>query len=589
MQRRFPPHPHSAHRGQVIILFAVSSLILVGALALAVDVGFLLAERRQVQAAADAGALAAAHAKLLHLSDAQMEDAAQDYGAENASVAEDEVEVHRPPTSGRFAGDNDYVQVTITKDIQRFFLGAVYDGDWEVSASAVAVVEPDGVNVALLALNSDSGGIETSGNSHFRVYDGSVVSNYNIDVSGNTSIIADEHVNANDGFDTSGNWTIRGDQGTNPEAAEVPDPLADKISPPPLPAAPSNPVSSVNPPPVECYTATPSNPAQPGTYDGGSSCLRVTNQSSLFVIQSGQYRFDDGAGLGISNSRVRIDGGTWNFDGGGISVSGNSPFFEMESGDYSFLDGAGIDVGGNAPDNVLGGGTFYFSGGGGIDVSGNNRLTLNPGTYVFDGGPGLKASGNNRLHFEAGNYEMWFVGGADLSWSGNAYITTDPGAYVKMYFYGGDMTLQGNTNFSIPSGEYYFDNGNFEKSGNTRIAGTDVFFYFTNGGHLDSTGNSSFAFTAPSDTIYSGYYPGVFMYSDASNTATFKWTGNTGAMSRGTIYLPSSKVQTSGNSSGVVLQGQFIAHSFETSGNTTMGVQFEEYVQTAIPNVYLVD
>jgi uncharacterized membrane protein len=48
---------HQSFRGQVMILFAVG---LIGVVALAVDVGFLLAERRQNQAAVDSAALSAA-------------------------------------------------------------------------------------------------------------------------------------------------------------------------------------------------------------------------------------------------------------------------------------------------------------------------------------------------------------------------------------------------------------------------------------------------------------------------------------------------------------------------------------------------
>ena len=48
-----PRLPHLAS-GQVMIIFAMAALVLVGFVALAVDTGFLMAEKRQTQSAADA-------------------------------------------------------------------------------------------------------------------------------------------------------------------------------------------------------------------------------------------------------------------------------------------------------------------------------------------------------------------------------------------------------------------------------------------------------------------------------------------------------------------------------------------------------
>ena len=55
-----PDPPPGAARGQVVILFALFSTALLGVLGLATDLGFAFAQRRTVQNAADAGALAGA-------------------------------------------------------------------------------------------------------------------------------------------------------------------------------------------------------------------------------------------------------------------------------------------------------------------------------------------------------------------------------------------------------------------------------------------------------------------------------------------------------------------------------------------------
>lgn len=51
-----------AHRGQTLVIFALTQLVLLGALGLALDGGYLLAKRRAMQNAADAAALAGATA-----------------------------------------------------------------------------------------------------------------------------------------------------------------------------------------------------------------------------------------------------------------------------------------------------------------------------------------------------------------------------------------------------------------------------------------------------------------------------------------------------------------------------------------------
>src|SRR5438874_11711608 len=94
--------------GQAMVIFALFSLVLVGAMAMAVDAGFLMAERRQVQSAADSGAMAAAKAALDSKPAAEITGAAQSYAAFNAGAGST-VSVSRPPASGPYAGNNQYI------------------------------------------------------------------------------------------------------------------------------------------------------------------------------------------------------------------------------------------------------------------------------------------------------------------------------------------------------------------------------------------------------------------------------------------------------------------------------------------------
>ncbi len=601
-------------RGQVMIMVAIAMVVLVGFVALAVDVGYAEAEHRQVQAAVDSAALAAAQEAMDNATGGQIVSAAKAYGAENASVPTDNVTVDWPPTSGPHANDKNFIQVSITKDVQRFFTGVVYRGPWKVSATATAGVVGASSDAALLALNSNSGGIKTAGSSTINVIGGSVVSNYDINTSGNTHITADQWVTANDGFHTSGSTTITGGSGTNPAAPEVPDPLKDKISPPTLPSFPPNPIANVIPVSQACYPGLkPGWSGQtssdyvgtPGTYSGGgSSCINIGGSTSgsytTYNFPSGHYKLTNGAGMSSSFGKVNMNGGTWIFNGGsGLSIQ-NPTDFEAYAGNYAFLGGATISMQGNVQKVALGTGAtkysdniFYFTGGGGITVSGGNSLYLYPGTYIFDGGPGLSMSGNVHLTFEPGTYKFYFDKGAGISFSGGSTINTDPDSYVQAWFLGSssqpsNMAISGNTDFSIPSGEYYFDYGNFTGSGSLTISGEDVFLYFEHKSALTSSGNAKFGFTAPTTKIYNGYYPGVFMYANANDSQTFTWTGATSAVSQGAVYLPSAPVVMTGASNAKVMIGQFIANSFSLSGNNSTTVEYKEYVSTATPKVYLV-
>lgn len=584
-------------RGQVVIIFAVASIALMGMLALAIDVGLYLAERRQVQAAADAGAVAAAQANVQNLA---FVAAGQAYGAFNADVPLNAVQVNNPPTQGRFQGDDEYIEVIVTKQVDSVFLRAVYQGDWQVQASAVALAGTVVLDAAIIALNPDSGGIHSSGSSWMEAQGGSIVSNFNINASGHSTYISTHQINANNGILRSGTVITNAGGGVNPNSPEIPDPLEDLLDPPVLPSSPGNLISTVNPTSQACPGQRPSwNPpyvttATPGWYTNCNMVVSGANQGP-FTFPNGNYRFDGGGlTLQYQNQTILINGGTWNFNGGhGINLNGWPTTMDMRSGNYSFTGGARINISGNSVGNHIGG-NYYFHGGGGITAGGSNAVTLYPGVYVFDGGTGINFSGNSVLHFAPGNFEFWFLDGADFTFSGSARITADPGAYALMYFYGtqnnfSDLSMSGNSNMVMPSGQYYFDRGRFTASGSSKISATNVFFYYKNGGYMRSNGMSGFGFTAPTTVIYPGYVPGVFVYSDRENTAEFEWTGYTETVSRGIVYLPSSPVVMSGYSNGKVFEGQFIADSYRLSGNNRTVVEYHQWVEFDSPRVFLVD
>ncbi len=107
-----------SHKGQVLVVVALALVALVGITALAVDGGSLYAERRKMQNAADAGALAGARVMCFEqgATNTQITSEARQYavtlnGADQASVSIDKTELT--------------VSVAVTKTANTFFAGAI--------------------------------------------------------------------------------------------------------------------------------------------------------------------------------------------------------------------------------------------------------------------------------------------------------------------------------------------------------------------------------------------------------------------------------------------------------------------------------
>jgi hypothetical protein len=295
-----------AKEGQILVMFAAGLLVLLGMVALSVDAGFLMAERRQAQSAADAGALAAARAKLDYLASPAASESAQvsagkSYAAGNADTSQDSVDVDTSPDA---LGDQ-YVEVVVSKDVTSFFLRALYDGDWGVSASAVAGIEPVQLPYALVALQcgpSGAPGIMVSGSGQIDVNEGSIMSNCAIGRDGDSSIVAaDGAIDANGTIDAGTNWEAG--QGFRENRPAIDDPIASDGTTAPsrseaiaarnvttqaqLHAA----VSGSNTHQSNAVRCTTTCGMQPGYY-GGNLILDVRNGGTL-QLQPGVYYFGD--------------------------------------------------------------------------------------------------------------------------------------------------------------------------------------------------------------------------------------------------------------------------------------------------------
>lgn len=334
-----------------MILFAVASLVLIGAVAMAVDVGFLLAERRQVQAAADAAAQSG-----LDQRTSEIVSAGKAYGALNANVAESAVDVDDDAPAPNGGNGERYVKVTITKDVQKLFLGAVYQGDWTVSASAVAAVEPVAANYALVTLDKNKApGIYMNGNTGIVITEdeASAASNTTISGSNNTNFTVSGSIDAFGNISGSSGWTAPNGVRSN-RNRYVEDPI------------------------VEAGVTAPTKPAQNRDQDYADDCM----DSNPCSLDPGYYK-DVKISLG-NNDKVNLKAGLFYFDGNsGIDLKNHSELTGVGAllyftGNSSFDPKNGnVDLRVSAaPDDTVGPGdiVFWMSRCGNLDLQGNGSM-----------------------------------------------------------------------------------------------------------------------------------------------------------------------------------------------------------------------
>lgn len=130
-ERRPSDHDRRAEHGQVLLIVAIGLVVVLVFVALAVDVGHWYGQRRHMQNAADAGALAGAYQYCYEAakSEADVIDAALDYAEMNGAT--------RALSQARFIQADGMVVVTATAPAE-FFFARIIPGMADFPISAVA-------------------------------------------------------------------------------------------------------------------------------------------------------------------------------------------------------------------------------------------------------------------------------------------------------------------------------------------------------------------------------------------------------------------------------------------------------------------
>jgi len=124
-----------AQRGQILVVFVLAMVAIIGVIGLAIDGGGAYAQRRDQQTAADLAALAGANDYLLGNNASQAMDRARTISAANdfSNTGSTSVDVAIDTSNGV------ELQVTIVSPHRNSFLGALGMPSWDVTTSATAL------------------------------------------------------------------------------------------------------------------------------------------------------------------------------------------------------------------------------------------------------------------------------------------------------------------------------------------------------------------------------------------------------------------------------------------------------------------
>jgi hypothetical protein len=276
----------------MLVFVAVAMVVLLGFLAMTLDVGAGNRQRRIAQTAADAGALGGG-TEIFRLQYDSVVSSARNEAVRNGFSADD-VTVNYPPISAPYTGNPQYVEVTIDKTIPTIFGSLFSFASLNIAARAIAGVgsysltclyslDPDAPKAIEISISGSGGG------------SGQVVTNCGVAVNSNDGNALELNTSGN--LDTGGSpIAVTGGWDGNPtKVSPVPTtsvaPVSNPLSYLPIPAAGSCISTGL-------LTITKDTTLSPGTYCGG---IYVDNKTATLL--PGTY-ITAGGGFKVRGGRV---------------------------------------------------------------------------------------------------------------------------------------------------------------------------------------------------------------------------------------------------------------------------------------------
>lgn len=201
--------------GAVAIHMGILTVVLIGMIALAVEIGFVYYKQRQMQSAADAAAQGAAVAITKTYPDPTVEAhalaAAVGYvnGANGVTIT-----VNRPPASGNHVGDTNAVEVIIRQPqdlvlaslVSRWYGSAA--PSWVVTARAVALAGQSGLYCVVALDTTACGSVHLFNNASLQTSPCDHKCGVAANSSCGTAIILDNNAQIYGPVTTDGNWSL---------------------------------------------------------------------------------------------------------------------------------------------------------------------------------------------------------------------------------------------------------------------------------------------------------------------------------------------------------------------------------------------
>ncbi len=400
--------------------------VLLGFVALVIDVGLAFEERRHAQNAVDAAALAAAQ-ELGDSGDAkkaikEAKKYLKDHGYEGADA---DITVNIPPASGPNAGDPSHVEVIVSTEQTPVFRAPLTDSLWTIGARAVAgafPVEQPAYN--FISLRDDC-------KSHTLL----------IDAGGTLTVNGGIYVNSCNGLDGTGKGAIPPGYGDGFDIFGVGGHIeADAVYV--VGGWETHDGTTVNPNPLIHQSALedPAKDLKPpkendlkvrsGTKKKAST-LKITG-NTVTTLQPGVYY----GGIQIlGNAKVTLEDGIYYIGGGGFKVTGNATLI--------------------APHVLIYNTKSQGKGFGEIDLQSSSSITLGP----MDSGPYM---GMSIFQDRKNDQDIYIDPGNGINGlSGTLYAPDDDATVV--------VTASGTANLQIMAGEILIQGANatfqFESSG----------------------------------------------------------------------------------------------------------------------------
>lgn len=384
--------PRRAPRtGKILVVFAIILPVLVGIMGVVADGGLLTAHHRQLQNVTDAAATVAA--KELHqgASFARATSIALGYVRYYNGLADARIKMRRPPRHGSYAGDGDYVELEVSRDITTYLVHVLGGSSLRtIRARSVAGIERSTADAAITVLSQTAlghpAGLSLVGRGTLTI-GGAVLVNteagavdeagepagtspgppYGIRSNGPEIVAADIRVAG--GVDDPAAF-----RQANLRANQLPveDPLK-LLRPPRSSGQAASIFGGVEiPDPRNRGRRSKRRTLQPGTYDWiRISAGRATFQPGVYIIRSVNPR--TGVALDVQNSQVIADGVMFYIDRATPSWTASGFFFgPYANGDYG--GGHAAAVSSNSATSVI------------IQLNGQSRwAALEDASSAYDG------------------------------------------------------------------------------------------------------------------------------------------------------------------------------------------------------------